>query len=150
MNIVQVGPYPLFADCIKGGVESSVFGLAQELANSHIVDVFDLPRIGGKDIVERKGSLTIHRYANTGKYNQDAVDRGKEMLRDILALHPDIVHIHGTGLISSVFIQSCQIVWDTSSADCSWTSTRREKECLIKTSIAQTFIPTCCAIPHGI
>ena len=51
MNIVQVGPYPLFADCIKGGVESSVFGLAQELANFHIVDVFDLPRIGGKDIV---------------------------------------------------------------------------------------------------
>lgn len=106
MNIVQVGPYPIFADCIKGGVESSVFGLAQELTNSHIVDVFDLPRIGGKDIVERKGSLTIHRYANTGKYNQDAVDRGKEMLRDIVALHPDIVHIHGTGLISSVLYKA--------------------------------------------
>ena len=106
MNIVKVGPYPLFADCIKGGVESSVFGLAQELANSHIVDVFDLPRIGGKDIVERKGSLTIHRYANTGKYNQDAVDRGKEMLRDIVALHSDIVHIHGTGLISSVLYRA--------------------------------------------
>ena len=106
MNIVQVGPYPLTADCIKGGVESSVFGLAQELANAHIIDVFDLPRIGEKDAVERKGSLTIHRYANTGKYNQDAVDRGKEMLRDMVALHPDIVHIHGTGLISSALYKA--------------------------------------------
>lgn len=108
MNIVQVGPYPLFADCIKGGVESSVFGLAQELANFHIVDVFDLPRIGGKDIVERKGSLTIHRYANTGKYNQDAVDRGKEMLRDILALHPDIVLFLRFGLYTKIRLTSAQ------------------------------------------
>ena len=100
MNIVQVGPFPLSADCIRGGVESSVFGLVNELSNNHVVDVFDYPRINGKDSVERKGSLTIHRYNNHGKYNQDAFDRGKEMLRDIVALHPDIVHIHGTGKLS--------------------------------------------------
>ena len=100
MNIVQVGPFPLSADCIRGGVESSVFGLVNELSNNHVVDVFDFPRINGKDSVERKGSLTIHRYNNHGKYNQDAFDRGKEMLRDIIALHPDIVHIHGTGKLS--------------------------------------------------
>ena len=100
MNIVQVGPYPLSADCIRGGVESSVFGLANELAKSHVVDVFDYPRLAGKDTVDRHGSLTIHRYENIGKYNQDAIDRGKEVLRDIVALHPDIVHIHGTGNFS--------------------------------------------------
>ena len=100
MNIVQVGPYPLSADCIRGGVESSVFGLANELAKSHVVDVFDYPRLAGKDTVERQGLLTIHRYNNPGRYNQDAIDRGKEMLRDIVALHPDIVHIHGTGKLS--------------------------------------------------
>lgn len=100
MNIVQVGPYPLSAECIRGGVESSVFGLAKELARSHVVDVFDYPRLAGKDTVERQGSLTIHRYKNLGKYNQDAIERDKEMLRDIVALHPDIVHIHGTGNLS--------------------------------------------------
>ena len=102
MNIIQVGPYPLSADCIRGGVESSVFGLANELAKSHVVDVFDYPRLAGKDTVERNGSLTVHRYKNPGIYNQDAIERGKEMLRDIVSLHPDIVHIHGTGNISGV------------------------------------------------
>ena len=106
MNIVQVGPYPLSADCIRGGVESSVYGLAKELAKSHVVDVFDFPRISGKDIVERQGSLTIHRFKNPGKYNQDAIERGKEMLRDIVALHPDVVHIHGTGGISGALYNS--------------------------------------------
>ena len=100
MNIVQVGPFPLSADCIRGGVESSVFGLVNELSRNHVVDVFDYPRINGKDSVERKGSLTVHRYANPGNHNQDAMDRGKEILRDIVALHPDIVHIHGTGGLS--------------------------------------------------
>lgn len=102
MNIVQVGPFPLSADCIRGGVESSVFGLVNELSRNHVVDVFDYPRINGKDSVERKGSLTVHRYANPGNHNQDAMDRGKEILRDIVALHPDIVHIHGTGGLSGV------------------------------------------------
>ena len=100
MNVVQVGPFPLSADCIRGGVESSVFGLVNELSNNHVVDVFDFPRINGKDCVERKGSLTVHRYSNSGNHNQDAIDRGKEILRDIVALHPDIVHIHGTGSLS--------------------------------------------------
>ena len=58
MNIVQVGPFPLSADCIRGGVESSVFGLVNELSRNHVVDVFDYPRINGKDSVERKGPLT--------------------------------------------------------------------------------------------
>jgi len=31
MEIVQVGSYPLSADCIKGGVESSIYGLTQAL-----------------------------------------------------------------------------------------------------------------------
>ena len=100
MNIVQVGPFPLSADCIRGGVESSVFGLVNELSRNHVVDVFDYPRINGKDSVERKGPLTVHRYANPCNHNQDAMDRGKEILRDIVSLHPDIVHIHGTGGLS--------------------------------------------------
>ena len=69
-------------------------------AKQHVVDVFDLPRIGEKDWVERFGNLTVHRYANPGTHNKDAVLRLKEMVRDIIAVHPDVCHIHGTGAIS--------------------------------------------------
>ena len=106
MNIVQVGPYPLSVDCIRGGVESSVYGLVNVLSINHIVDVFDLPRIDGKDTGSRQGNLCIHRYTNHGKHNIDAIQRVDEMLRDIIALHPDVVHVHGTGEISSIIYQA--------------------------------------------
>ena len=100
MNIVQIGSYPISPDCIQGGVEASVYGLVQELAKNHIVDVFDVPRIGEKDRVERYGNLTIHRYANPGTHNKDAALRLKEMVRDILALGPEVYHVHGTNKFS--------------------------------------------------
>lgn len=106
MNIIQVGPYPLDALCIKGGIESSVYGLANALSKNHTVDVFDFPRLNGKDTCERVDSVHIHRYANHWEYNQDNIYRVDEILRDIIALHPDIVHIHGTGKISSVIYQA--------------------------------------------
>lgn len=102
MNIVQFGPYPLDSNCIRGGVESSVFGLTNALAVNHEVDVFDIPRIDGKDTGKRVGNIQIHRYLNHGTHNQDAVQRVDEILRDIIALHPDIVHVHGTGEISAI------------------------------------------------
>ena len=109
MNIIQVGNYPLSADCIRGGVESSVYGLTQALVRAgHTVDVFDYPRIGRKDSSERNGLLTIHRYANMGKHNEDAIQRGKEIFRDIEALHPDIVHIHGTSKLSGAIYEAVQ------------------------------------------
>ena len=100
MKIVQIGPYPISADCIRGGVEASVYGLVQELAEKHTVDVFDFPRVDEKDSVEHMDSLTIHRYANLGKHNQDATQRLAEIVRDIVALRPNVCHIHGTGKIS--------------------------------------------------
>ncbi len=96
MSIIQIGPYPQSPDCIRGGVEASVYGIVQELAKNHTVDVFDIPRLGEKDRVERYGNLTIHRYANPGTHNKDAVMRLKEMERDIVALGPDVCHVHGT------------------------------------------------------
>ena len=102
MNIVQFGPYPLDSNCIRGGVESSVYGLAKALSEYHEIDVFDIPRINGKDTGERVGNIQIHRYLNPGTHNQDAVQRVDEILRDIIALHPDIVHVHGTGEISAI------------------------------------------------
>lgn len=107
MGIVLVGSYPLSADCIRGGVESSVYGLAQALvARKHVVDVFDYPRLKGYDKSERNDLLTIHRYANNGTHNQDATQRAKEIFRDIMALHPNIVHLHGTGELSLLLYQA--------------------------------------------
>lgn len=108
MKIIQIGPYPISPDCIHGGVEASVFGLVQELsanrsslnAKRRTVDVFDLPRMGEKDRVERYDNLTIHRYTNPGTHNKDAVKRLADIVRDIAALHPDVCHIHGTGAFS--------------------------------------------------
>lgn len=100
MNIVQIGNYPISAECIHGGVEASVYGLVNELGRGHTVDVFDIPRIGGQERVERYGNLTIHRYANPGTHNKDAVIRLKEMVRDIVALSPEVCHVHGTNAIN--------------------------------------------------
>ena len=112
MKIIQIGSYPISADCIHGGVEASVYGLVKELTSErinelrsegvselgrgHVVDVFDVPRIGEKDRVERYGNLTIHRYANPGTHNKDSVLRMKEIVRDIVALGPNVCHVHGT------------------------------------------------------
>lgn len=96
MKIVQIGSYPISAECIRGGVEASVYGLVQEFAKTNIVDVFDIPRLGEKDRVERYGTLTIHRYANPGTHNKDAVLRIQEMVRDVVALGPEVCHVHGT------------------------------------------------------
>lgn len=101
MKIVQIGPFPTDPNCIRGGVESSVYGLAIEQAKSHEVHVFDFPRFNQPDIVEEINSVFVHRYTNTGKYNVSAITRLEEILRDVEALKPDYVHIHGTGEISA-------------------------------------------------
>lgn len=100
MTIVQVGPYPLSKDCIRGGVESSVYGLARALTNQHRVYVIDLPRIGEIDRNEHDEQLLVYRFANYTQHNQGAVKRVKDIVDVVCTLSPDVVHIHGTGLIS--------------------------------------------------
>lgn len=99
MKIIQIGSYPISPDCIRGGVEASVYGLAQILSQSHDVVVFDFPRINGKDIVEKDG-VKVYRYANAGTNQVDMVRRLERITEDILREQPDVCHIHGTGLIS--------------------------------------------------
>ncbi len=100
MNIVQVGPFPVSLDCIRGGVESSVYGLANALSLDHQVHVFDVPRIDGAEQDELCGNMTIHRFKNYGKHNQDATQRVDEIVDKIISIQPDMVHIHGTGKLS--------------------------------------------------
>ena len=100
MTIAQIGSYPLSKDCIRGGVESSVYGLAHALANQHRVYAIDLPRIGETDRNEHDEQILVYRFANNALHNQGAVKRAKDIVNTVCALSPDVVHIHGTGLIS--------------------------------------------------
>lgn len=104
MKIILVGPYPEDISCIKGGTESSVYGLANELAKQHEVVVIDYPRVNGHDAQEQGAAvakrsspaLTIYRFRTLGKHYEDAVSRLKDIQRLITDFCPDAVHIHGT------------------------------------------------------
>ena len=100
MRIVQIGPYPLERGRICGGVEASVFGLAQEQSRHNEVHVFDVPRIEGVDGVEHDGEVCVHRFRNTGRRQVSTSRQVKRMAEEICVLRPDICHIHGTGLFS--------------------------------------------------
>lgn len=100
MIIVQIGPYPVSKDCIRGGVESSVYGLAHALVKPHCVYAIDFPRIGEIDRNEQDEQILVYRFANHTHYNQGAVKRVKDIVDIVCTLSPDVVHIHGTGLIS--------------------------------------------------
>ena len=100
MIIVQVGAFPLSIDCIRGGVESSVYGLAKALVHDHIIHVFDVPRLGGEDQTSIVDGIIVHRYKNMGKHNVDACERVSQVVREIVSLQPNIVHIHGTNQYS--------------------------------------------------
>lgn len=100
LRIVQIGPYPLSHDCIRGGVEASVFGLAQEQAKTSEVHVFDYPRIGGSNEVLYDGRVLVHRCNNTGEHLVSSSRQVRAMADRICALNPDACHIHGTGLFS--------------------------------------------------
>ena len=62
MIIVQIGAFPLSIDCIRGGVESSVYGLAKALVHNNVVHVFDVPRLGGEDQAAIVEGIIVHRY----------------------------------------------------------------------------------------
>ena len=99
-RIIQIGPFPQSIDCVRGGVEASVFGLAKAQSASHEVHVFDIPRIGGNRDVEKVEGFTVHRFCNQGGRQFAAGRQVSEMAKEIQALRPDVCHIHGTGLFS--------------------------------------------------
>ena len=62
--------------------------ILQELSKEEVeINIFDLPRLDGKDTVERIDERTfVHRYANPSEKLSDSVERDKEYVRDIVAL----------------------------------------------------------------
>ncbi len=105
MKIVQIGSYPLNSSLIKGGVEASVFGLAQEQAKSHQIYIFDIPR---QDIAEDKkeiiNNIEIFRYANNKAANNGALLRIFSIVKEIKEINPEICHIHGSNPFSFVLL----------------------------------------------
>lgn len=100
MRVVQIGAYPKSSDHIAGGVEASVYGLSQAQSSDNEVFVFDLPRIGGKQIVEQNGSVIVYRFANQGNRQIFSAKQVKRIAAIINSLSPDVCHIHGTGLFA--------------------------------------------------
>lgn len=100
MKIIQIGPYPLSSDCIQGGVEASVYGLSQQLSNSNEVVCFDMPRMDVANAKETSDGVLIFRYRNPGTNQRDMVKCKDQMVKDILSEHPNVCHIHGTGLLA--------------------------------------------------
>lgn len=100
MRIVQIGSYPVASDRIHGGVEASVYGLAQEQSKTNEVHVFDCPRIGGDNKIEGDGEVQVHRYRNDGSRQYQTSRLVKRITEEICALNPDVCHVHGTNLFS--------------------------------------------------
>ena len=96
MKIIQIGPYPLNAMLIRGGVESSVSGLAQEQGKQNEVIVMDTPRKDVHDALEKAGNVSVYRFQNRGRHQIDARKRIPDVIKAIQAENPAICHIHGT------------------------------------------------------
>jgi len=62
--------------------------LPRELPKEQVeINIFDFPRLEGKDTVERIDERTfVHRYANPSDKLGDSVECDKEYVRDIIAL----------------------------------------------------------------
>ena len=106
MRILQIGQFPMSPDLIRGGVESSVYGLATEQAKSHAVFALDIPRLNGADSIERIGEVTVYRFRNVGRYQKDASGRIPDMLKIITSLQPSICHLHGTSPFNWIVFDS--------------------------------------------
>jgi glycosyltransferase involved in cell wall biosynthesis len=103
MKIIQIGPYPLDANHIRGGVEASIFGLSSELSKSHKVLVMDIPRVTIiNDYIENENNPTIYRFSSSSVRNYKAILRIKSIVLSIRKQKPDICHIHSTNLFSLI------------------------------------------------
>lgn len=99
MVVAQIGSYPLDTNCIQGGVEASVYGLATELSITNNVHVFDLPRhVIERDSVEREKQFTLHRFSSVARSNYAALGRIGSIIQAIRWVKPDICHLHAVGL----------------------------------------------------
>lgn len=97
MKIIQIGSFPQDSQNIKGGVEASIYGLAQIQAEKHKVFILDFPRYEIKyDKVENHNNLDIYRFRLPFRNNISALLRIKDYFKLIKQLNPDVCHLHGS------------------------------------------------------
>lgn len=90
-------------ECIKGGVEASVYGLANELSKGHDVFVFDVPREEIKESYKTPiGKLLVYRFKRLGKSNKASLLSVFGYLKEIKFLKLDVCHIHTSNLFAFV------------------------------------------------
>ncbi len=97
MRIVILGQYPLNHEKIRGGVETSVIGLVNELKKYPDVEVHVITiEIMWKDITKIENGITIHYLASPPLprfVTINTIDRYKT-IKKIKELNPDVVHGH--------------------------------------------------------
>lgn len=116
MKIVQAGPFPIDKNLIKGGVESSVYGISDALSLTNEVFVIDYPRFGiPKDSIQDIDNYIVCRFKSILKHNNANVFRLFAITKTIKKFQPDICHLHSTSLLSLLLfctlkIQGIQVV----------------------------------------
>lgn len=111
MKIVQIGPYPLDKNIIKGGIEASVYGLSFELSHKNMVFVLDIPRYSLKsDFEEVEKAITVFRFGTKIENNFGAILKIKSYFKIIKKLRPDICHIHSTGFFMLIMFLLLKLI----------------------------------------
>lgn len=100
LRVIHIGQFPLHKDCIRGGIEASIYGLAKTQSTTCEVHVFDIPRIGGEGFVEDMEGVAVHRFRNSGGRQLSASRQVPLMAKEIVTLCPNVCHIHGTSLFA--------------------------------------------------
>ena len=100
MKIALIGSYPLSTDCIHGGVESSVYGLAKALSVEHEVHVLDMPRPKIAKDSSQDGNIHVHRFINAYGKQLLSLMSVRDMVSTINDINPDVCHIHGSNPVS--------------------------------------------------
>lgn len=110
MRIVQIGLYPENDFIIKGGIESSVYGLTQELIKENQVWVIVPPGKNiHKDEVRYSQNLKVYFFSSL---NSSLLSRFLKVKRIINEFKPDICHLHTTtplNLFILIYLKICTI-----------------------------------------
>src|SRR5436853_400209 len=111
MRIVQIGNYPQDENRIRGGIQSSLFGLVNELQKkSNYVYAIALPnRSNKKDYSEERNNLKVSYFSNKAGYNVLGITRFFSITSKIKNFKPDVCHIHGGDLLVLLIYIYCRI-----------------------------------------
>jgi len=105
MRIIQIGPFPVDEMLIKGGEESSVYGLTNMLKYENEVCVLVVPiNSVSKDYTVQDDNIIIHYFRNYIKNNLGSLLRIKRFIKIIKAYKPEICHLHSTSAFTFILL----------------------------------------------